>query len=205
MRAWKQLPEQQKELRGAVRRRLLLITQSPLNSDEKTWTAWFSSHYPQLAARLANPDGVDVTAWEKRFARLDLSMGDALRGQAVFVKASCAACHSGNLAIGPDLKGVTKRFSRQDLFTAIVLPSKDVPARYQTTQVETRDGKVYQGVVIYDAVDSLILQTGAEATIRLAGSDVAGRSVVPRSLMPAGLLDRLTDDEIADLYAYLQR
>jgi putative membrane-bound dehydrogenase-like protein len=205
LRAWKQVPEQSKDVRAAVRRRLLQIADAPADSDENSWTAWFARHYPGLSARLANPDGVDIAAWEKRFARLDLSKGDAARGQAVFVKASCAACHSGNQAIGPDLKGVTKRFSRQDLFAAIVLPSKDVPARYQTTQVETRDGKVYQGVVIYDAVDSLILQTGAATTIRMPGSEVAGRRLVPRSLMPAGLLDPLTDIEIADLYTYLQR
>src|SRR5262249_17354575 len=204
LRAWKQLPEQSKDLRAAVRRRLLQITDAPADSAEKSWTAWFAQHYPELSARLTNPDGVDVAAWERRFARFDLAKGDATRGQAVFVKASCAACHSGNQAIGPDLKGVTKRFSRQDLFTAIVLPSKDVPVRYQTTQVETRDGKVYQGVVIYDAVDSLILQTGAATTIRMPGAEVIARRVVPRSLMPAGLLDPLTDIEIADLYAYLQ-
>jgi cytochrome c553 len=28
---------------------------------------------------------------------------------------------------------------------------------------------------------------------------------VPTSLMPAGLLDRLSDEDIADLYAYLQQ
>jgi hypothetical protein len=67
---------------------------------------------------------------------------------------------------GPDLKGVSKRFALRDLFTAIVQPSKEVPGRYQLTQVETRSGKVYEGVVIYDAVDSLILQIGAASTAR---------------------------------------
>ena len=70
---------------------------------------------------------------------------------------------------------------------------------------ETRDGKVYQGVVIYDAVDSLILQTGATTTVRLAGPEISARRIVPRSLMPAGLLDSLTDAEIVDLHAYLNQ
>lgn len=204
LQAWNYVPKEQKELRSALHDRLMLVTQLP-SSDEKAWTAAFVRQYPQLAARLTNPDGVDVEAWDKRFARLDFTSGDAQRGQAVFVKASCAACHSGNQAIGPDLKGVTKRFGRADLFSAIVRPSKDVPSRYQLTQAETRDGKVYQGVVIYDAVDSLILQTGAATTVRLAGSDVSWRRTMARSLMPAGLLDRLTDAEIVDLYAYLRR
>jgi putative heme-binding domain-containing protein len=205
LQAWKHAPEPQKELRAILRRRLLRLTRLPADSDEQAWNAWLVEHHSALAKRLTNPDGVDVAAWSKRLANLDWSKGDGDRGRAVFVKASCAACHSGNQATGPDLKGVTKRFSRQDVFTAILQPSRDVPARYQMTQVETRDGKHYQGVVIYDAVDSLILQTAATTTVRLAGSDVNSRRNVPTSLMPAGLLDRLSDEDIADLYAYLQQ
>src|SRR5439155_4215236 len=93
-------------------------------------------------------------------------------GRAVYAKASCVHCHSGSQAVGPDLLGVATRFSRADLFTAILQPSKDVPSRYQTTVIETREGKTYQGIVIYDAVDSLILQTGAATTIRLDGGSV---------------------------------
>src|SRR5262249_47722087 len=119
--------------------------------------------------------------------------------------ASCVQCHSGSQALGPDLVGVAKRFSRTDLLTAILQPSKDVPARYQTTIVETKDGKTYQGIVIYDAVDSLILQTGAATTVRLDGFAVTNRHVSAQSLMPAGLLDPLSDREIVDLYAYLRR
>ena len=36
------------------------------------------------------------------------------------------------------------------------------------------------------------------------GRQVAGKRVTDLSLMPAGLLDKLTDAEIADLYAYLK-
>ena len=175
LRAWQSVPDTQKELRAALQRRLLRSTGA---KDAKGWTASLQQSRPELAKRLLNPDGVDVPVWEQRLARLDFSRGDANLGQGIFLKASCAACHSGNQATGPDLKGVTKRFSRPDLFTAIVQPSKDVSARYQLTHVETRDGKVYQGVVIYDAVDSLILQTAAETTVRLAGPEVSERRVV---------------------------
>jgi hypothetical protein len=65
--------------------------------------------------------------------------------------------------------------------------------RYRTVQVETADGKLYQGLVIYEAVDSLILQTGPTDTIRLDGSQVAGVRPTDVSLMPAGLLDMLRD------------
>ncbi len=196
--------DKQVTLRTALAQRLHALTGQQLGSDARAWTNWFAKNYPQAAARLLNRDGVDVGAWDKRLARIVWDDGEAARGKGVFVKASCATCHSGNLALGPDLAGVAGRFSRQDLFTAILQPSRDVPARYQTTLVETKNGNVYQGLVIYDAVDSLILHTGAGQTVRLGGAQVASRRSVPASLMPAGLLDKLGDDDIADLYAYLK-
>src|SRR5207248_9323820 len=131
------------------------------------WSAWFAKKHPDLAKKLGGADGVDVEAWAKRLAAVEWGSGDAERGRALFTKASCAACHSGTQALGPDLRGVGGRFSRDDLFTAILQPSRDVSARYRTTVVTTEDGKVYQGLVIYEAVDSLILQTGPALTVRV--------------------------------------
>jgi putative heme-binding domain-containing protein len=172
--------------------------------DAAAWTAWFTRAHPETSARLTNADGVDVAGWVKRMGRIDWPAGDAARGRLVFVKADCAACHSGAQAIGPDLQGVAGRFSRNDLFTAILQPSKDVSPRYRTTLLETTAGKVYQGIILYEAVDGLILQTGPAATVRLRGDQIAERRTSPVSLMPTGLLDRLGDGDIADLYAYLR-
>jgi putative heme-binding domain-containing protein len=192
-------------LRSALVAHLARVTgQAKPGADRQAWAAWFRKAYPELAPRLDNPDGVDVAAWERRLDRLDWAQGDAGRGRAVFTKASCAACHSGAQAVGPDLRGVTGRFARADLLTAILQPSRDVSPRYQTTLIETVAGKVYQGLVIYEAADGVLLQTGAETTVRIAGAQVAARRVTPVSLMPAGLLDSLSDREIADLYAYLR-
>jgi putative membrane-bound dehydrogenase-like protein len=187
-----------------IAERLDKTTGQAFGTDSKRWIAWLDKEHPEFGKRLANPDGVDVAKWDQRLARLDWTAGNADTGKAVFSKTSCIQCHSGAQAIGPDLVGVGTRFSRADLFTAILQPSKDVPARYQTTVVETREGKTYQGIVIYDAVDSLILQTGASTTVRLDGASVVSRHVSPQSLMPAGLLDALSDREIVDLYGYLR-
>jgi putative heme-binding domain-containing protein len=183
--------------------RLEKSTGESFKTDSKRWIAWFAQKEPELGRRLANPDGVDVAKWEKRLSQINWNAGDAEPGKAVFAKANCVQCHSGSQAVGPDLVGVTNRFSRNDLMTAILQPSKDVPARYQMTIVETKEGKTHQGIVIYDAVDSLILQSPA-ATLRVNGQAIVSRSVSSQSLMPAGLLDPLSDREIVDLYAYLR-
>jgi len=68
----------------------------------------------------------------------------------------------------------------------------------------TRDGQVYQGMIVYEAADGLILQTGATSTVRIAGDRIESRRDAPGSLMPVGLLDKLSEREIADLYAYVR-
>jgi putative heme-binding domain-containing protein len=181
-----------------------LTGQEKLGTDKDRWASWFRTAYPRLADRLGNEEGVDVAGWDKRLAGLDWSQGDAGRGQPIFIKANCASCHSGAQALGPDLRGVAGRFSRADLFTAILLPSKDVSPRYRTTQITTADGKVYQGMIVYEAVGSVLLQTGPATTIRIVNKQIAERRTTAQSLMPAGLIDKLTDREIADLYAYLK-
>lgn len=191
-------------LRERLGRSLQRLTGQDLGTNKQAWTEWFAKTYPELAARLGDADGVDVKGWHQRLAKLDWSAGDADRGRNVFTRASCAACHSGAQALGPDLHGVAGRFSRHDLFTAIVQPSLDISPRYRTTLVATADDKVYQGIVIYEAVDSLLLQTGPATTVRLVNTHITTRRTTDTSLMPAGLLDKLTDQEIVDLYAYLR-
>ncbi len=173
-------------------------------ADAGGWSRWFRKAHPDLAARLADADGVDVAAWDRRLAKIAWDKGDAARGKAVFVKTSCAACHSGASALGPDLRGATKRFSRADLFTAILQPSKDVSPRYRTTSIVTEDGKSYQGIIVYEATDSILLLTGPAASVRLAHRQIGERRLTATSLMPTGLIDRLSDGEVGDLYAYLK-
>src|SRR5581483_9011481 len=100
---------------------------------------------------------------------------DAKRGMKVYTRASCASCHSGAAALGPDLRGVTGRFSRDDLFTAILQPSKDVSPRYRTTQLTTLKGQIYQGIIVYEAVDSVLMLTGPAQSVRLEHAQIAER------------------------------
>jgi hypothetical protein len=69
----------------------------------------------------------------------------------------------------------------------------------------THDGQVHTGLPIYESPDSTLLQTTADVTLRITGETVAARYPSGSSLMPAGLLDDLSDGDLADLYVYLSR
>jgi putative membrane-bound dehydrogenase-like protein len=191
----------------AVRKELAALLQQysgeKIGPDAKAWAAWVVKNDPATEKTLNAADGFDAPAWQKRLSGIDWSKGDADRGRTAFTKATCAACHDGGQAVGPSLLGIAKRFGRDDLLTAILQPSKDVSARYRPTRVATTDDKAYTGIIIYEAADGVILQTGADTTVRIAGAAIASMKQVEVSLMPTGLIDKLTDAEIADLLAYL--
>ena len=206
IRALRRLPDDKAALpaREGVTTFLRERTGGRSGADAKAWTVWFNRNHPKLAAKLDGTDGFDAVAWAKRKDAIPWGTGDAAAGKAVFAKASCAACHDGGRAIGPSLLGVAKRFGRDDLLTTILDPNKDVSPRYRPTRVVTTDGKAHVGMIVYEAVDGVILQTGADTTVRVAGANIESKKTVDTSLMPAGLLDKLTDHEVADLMAYLR-
>lgn len=202
--AWDQAGDKQAILTAAIVDRLQTAAHIKLGGNRSAWRDVLEIQRPNIAKRLAQVDNVDRHAWQKRLDAIDWSKGDIDRGKAYFVKANCAACHSGTQTVGPDLVGSAGRFNRDDLFTAILQPNKDVSDRYRLTQVVTNDGKVHLGIIIYTAFDGVILRTGLADTVRIPGSNIESQTTVVRSLMPAGLIDAATDGNLADLYTYLQ-
>lgn len=202
--SWRRL--QEKEAKSLNADYLALLQHwTPANKakSRQDWLTWFAENHPTLAQSLTLVDGVDLSRWQARLQQIDWANANDERGKKIFVKANCATCHSRAGALGPDLQGVSKRFSRMDRLTAIVQPSRDISPRYQASLVVTKDGKTYTGLVIYQATDGLILQTGPTTTVRIAGDAIETQQRTTTSIMPAGLLDQLSDRDIADLDAYL--
>ncbi len=167
----------------------------------QAWQEWLTQRYPDY--KPVNADeaakailvSLNEVSWEQ---------GDIERGRKLFERLSCAKCHGGRRALGPDLTGVAKRFSRDDLFAAIVDPNRDISPRYQTTSIETKTGKVFTGLIVYESIDGLLLRDAEHKTYRIEGEDIESKHLQRNSLMPNGLLKDVRKEEIADLNAYLQ-
>jgi putative membrane-bound dehydrogenase-like protein len=163
------------------------------------WFAWFEQTHP--AERVTAQDD-EVSAFERRLSAVDWSSGDPNRGNAVYQQRLCLHCH-GRSRIGPELAGVATRLSRQDLFAAITDPSRDISPAWQGQEFTTKNGTTYVGVVIYESPTAKLIQTGPDTTVRITGNEIATVNPSRISLMPGGLLNGLTDQELADLYAFL--
>lgn len=176
----------------------------PQTEAVKAWTDWCLKTWPVETARELGDQEGQRERLDAVLQRVDWTKGDLQRGAAIFARRACVQCHSRSGALGPDLAGAATRFSKHDLFTAIEVPSRDVSARYQTTLVETKDGKSYSGLVIYESVDGFLIRNGTGQTFRIETSQVDEKRKSPVSLMPTGLLKDFSDQDYADLYAYLQ-
>lgn len=168
------------------------------------WSELIQQKYPEEMARQSGGSTEDLEQLKSMLASVPWENGRIDLGEKLFTTRACIQCHGARKALGPDLRGAANRFSKLDLFIAISMPSRDVSPRYQTTMVETKDGKIFSGMIVYEAVDGLVLRNSTNQSFRIETKDIEQRKTMSTSIMPNGLLQGLTPGDVADLYAYLR-
>jgi putative heme-binding domain-containing protein len=137
-----------------------------------------------------------------------LTGGDAARGRALFFdKAQCFTCHTvGNLGqnIGPDLTKLGAIRSGRDILESVVLPSATFAQGYDTYVAETTEDESIAGMLGYETADSIVLRTASGAETPVQRNQLKSLTKSRLSLMPEGLVQGLTREEAADLFAFLQ-
>jgi putative heme-binding domain-containing protein len=146
------------------------------------WTDWVTEACPEEASRQLGGSPTDLASLKERLAAIAWEKGDIDRGQKLYLARGCGQCHSAGSGLGPDLAGAAGRFSRDDLFIAITLPNRDVSPRYQTTLIETKAGKTYTGMIVYEAADGLMLRNAVNQSFRLETRDIESRRNLPTSM-----------------------
>lgn len=151
------------------------------------------------------PDSREIARWE---ALLE-GPADPDRGRRIFYSNTslCGTCHAidgrgGDL--GPDLSNVGKSKDRSALISSILLPSEAMSPEWQGWYIEMREGTRYEGRQIDVGEKQIKLYTQAEGFIRVQKADVADYGMYENSLMPTGLEQRLTNQDLKDLLAYLE-
>ena len=139
-----------------------------------------------------------------------MATADADRGRLIFYNrrfGQCATCHQvdgrGGM-IGPDLSHMSDN-GVERLLESILQPGKEIAPRYTGWMLQTYDGKTVTGVLVAERGE---VQTFADASGKLHKirfDDIEEKKPVTASIMPEGLTDRMTDQEVADLIAFLRR
>ncbi len=138
-----------------------------------------------------------------------LSGRNFARGEQVYHVSQCAACHrfqgAGGVA-GPELTGVSKRYSRSDLWRSIVDPSAVVSEQYQSITFGLKDGQEVTGRVLEESPTAIVVLVDALADrkVTFEPSSIRSRQASKVSSMPEGLLSAWSREDVLDLLAYLE-
>lgn len=130
--------------------------------------------------------------------------GDAVQGQAVFTRV-CGQCHKiygVGEEVGPDLTG-NGRNSFEQLVSNVFDPSLVIGAAYQARTAVTTDGRVVTGLLAEDSPARVVLKTQGGKVESIPRRELEELVASELSLMPENLESQTTQQEMADLFAFL--
>jgi putative heme-binding domain-containing protein len=178
-----------------------------------------------VVARAAQSESVEVRELferflpeEKRIKRLGnvvrpetiLALkGDVTRGRKLFFEApgvQCRNCHrigGQGTEVGPDLDQIGKKYDRAAILDNILFPSKQIEEKYLTHLIETKQGRVYSGLLVSKDANKVVLKDANNKQLEVTAGDIELLTTQQKSLMPDLLLRDLTAEQVADLTAFL--
>lgn len=133
-----------------------------------------------------------------------LKKSDVVKGRQVYVK-NCASCHKlydDGGDIGPALTGA-QRSNIDYILENVLDPSAVVPREYQVVSLDMKNERRINGIVRAETAKSLTIQTANE-TLVLLKDEIEARVQSKLSMMPEGIFDKLGEQEVRDLVAYLR-
>ena len=131
---------------------------------------------------------------------------DASQGQAIYARA-CANCHrrggSGN-DVGPDLATVINH-PKEKLLTNILDPNADIQPGYQAYSCLLESGEILTGLVASETTNSVTIKQANSTSRSIARREIERLQSSNLSFMPEGLEATISEQEMADLLAFLQQ
>ncbi|MGB8853317.1 MAG: plastocyanin/azurin family copper-binding protein, partial [Pirellulales bacterium] len=131
-------------------------------------------------------------------------------GRKVFAVANCVGCHKfggEGREFGPNLAALEpQKQTVEHLLKSICEPSHEIADKFQSQIFLLDSGKVVTGMVVEETAKDCRVMADPLARcepVVVAKAEVDERSKSPVSIMPKGLLDKLSQEEILDLMAYL--
>lgn len=193
---------------------IALLTAHPkheaaLAEDAKQWQAKLkelqkSSSGAKAPVQIITNNNPDRDKVVKQYGGVATLKGDPEHGHTLY-KTICFACHKlkneGN-EIGPDLGTIAGKPTDQ-IVEAIMDPSRAVEARYQSTTVTLKDGRVVIGMIAEETANSLTLKTASGTEVFLR-ANIKGREASTKSIMPDGLEGVMKPQDVADVIEWIR-
>jgi putative heme-binding domain-containing protein len=130
-------------------------------------------------------------------------VGNAMRGQVLYDKSGCAACHRVNgkgARTAPDLSDIGAVRQPAAMQRSLLDPLKAVLPINRPVRIVARDGHIIRGRRINEDTFTVQLIDQNEKLVSILKSDIRQYEIGAQSEMPSF---KGTDEELADLLAYL--
>jgi putative membrane-bound dehydrogenase-like protein len=155
--------------------------------------------------KLVTPEAASAARVKfQRHLRLANRQGNAKNGRILF--GTCLACHKvGNTGgiIGPDLSGAGA-MSTDALLHNILTPNAQMESGYYRHDIILQDGSKISGSLVEETKTQLSVQPIGTSVKIVSRGDISQHKITKSSLMPEGLIDHLSDKQIADLFTYMR-
>lgn len=134
---------------------------------------------------------------------------DLVKGKAMYAATLCQSCHTmqgEGGAVGPDLTQLGTRFSPKDILVATINPSETISDQYHATVLELKAGGSIVGKLNDEDDQNYYISQNpfAPNDIKtIPKNTVVLKKNADVSIMMPGLINRLNEEELKDLMAYL--
>jgi putative heme-binding domain-containing protein len=166
---------------------------------------------PQLGAvqeelkKLLESPNLQPKQRQKAMSTVAAARGKADEGRQIFERI-CVACHKvgdKGADFGPDITHVAGRLKREDLVESIIDPNAKIDPKYLATNITTKDGDEYSGLVASEDDQTLTIVLGAGQKQVINKNTIAKRETLKVSSMPEGLASSISPQEFVDLIEFL--
>jgi len=165
-------------------------------------TAALDALHADVTSTAGNKNAL-IAKYKGLLASNEHSPADAGRGRAVFSRL-CQQCHrmfDAGGDVGPDLTG-SDRANADYILENVLDPSATVGRDFTVSTIATTDGRLISGILREQSPASVTIQTTTERIV-IPREDIEQYKPSNVSMMPEGQLERLTPEEIRDLFSYL--
>jgi len=158
--------------------------------------------WPQSRETSHSERSLQMTAIQKVLRE---GKGNARNGREVFTNL-CGSCHrlfGEGSDIGPELTGYDRRDTDYFILNTVD-PNADIREGYTTYTLTAKTGQSIVGRLTEQSAETVKIKPMGGEELTFSMKDVTKLEPLTVSLMPERLLDGLSDQEIRDLFAYIQ-
>ncbi|MGZ8940355.1 MAG: HEAT repeat domain-containing protein, partial [Limisphaerales bacterium] len=171
-----------------------------LEAAEKRSDPLIKAHLDKFnKARSTNPTANNTEA---------LAGGDAELGKKIFFErqdVQCLRCHQINGTggvVGPDLSGVGKRLSREELLESMLLPNNRISKGFENLVIKMQDGSTHVGLLKKEDAESIYIESPEDGPLKVPKAEVADLNL-GLSSMPPEIATALSKRDLRDLVEFL--